>query len=194
MAGALSILILSTQSVAAASTATDPAGDALYKAPDYLDIVGAELTSAGGTFKFRMTVAAPIPAQSKLPPPASATVRWAFPIDSDPTTFPTGAPFAPGNGQAGPSEFNIRVFSDGKSFWASLLDRRPLLVGSEALLIPLAFDVSGAQVTVAVPGALLGAVSTFKWGAITAAASAAPDSNGGSHFIDVLQPFQRLWP
>ena len=191
---AASILLLGAQSVAAASIASDPVGDALYKVPGYLDIVGAELTSEAGTYTFRMTVAAPIPARSKLPVPARASIRWAFPIDSDVTTFPVGAPYAPGNGQSGPAEFNIRVVTDGKTFWASLLDRRPLLAGGDAVLVPLAFDVSGSQVRVPVPAALLGDPASFRWGAITAGASADPDSNNGYHHLDVLAPFYRTWP
>ncbi len=191
IAGALMALTLTVPALAATSVDTDPAGDALYKAPGFMDILRAELAEDSGTFYFRMTVAAAIPNDPRLPKPANASIRWAFPIDSDPATFPPGDPF-PQN-QAGPSEFNTRVFWDGKAFTASLLDRRPLLEGGEAILTPLAFTVSGAEVLVAVPASLIGA-STFRWGAVTVYASTAPGGNNGDHFVDTLQPFFSDWP
>jgi hypothetical protein len=191
IAGVLLALTLSVPVFAATAVVTDPAGDALYKAPGFMDILRAELTEEGGTFYFRMTVAAPIPNNPRLPKPANASIRWAFPIDSDPATFPEGDPF-PSN-QAAPTEFNTRVFWDGKAFTASLLDRRPLLVGGAAILTPLAFTVSGADVRVMVPASLIGA-SSFRWGAVTVAASAEPGGNNGDHFVDTLQPFFTNWP
>lgn len=148
-AAGLMALTLSMPALAATSVVTDPAGDTLFKAPGFMDILRAELAEESGTFYFLMTVAAAIPNDPRLPKPANASIRWAFPIDSDPATFPEGDPF-PSN-QPGPSEFNTRVFWDGSGFTASLLDRRPLLEGGEAILTPLAFTVSGAEVRVAIP-------------------------------------------
>lgn len=189
--GVLMALTLSLPAFAATSVATDPAGDVLFKAPGYMDIVRAELAADSGTFFFRMTVAAAIPNNPPVAPPANASIRWAFPIDSDPATFPEGDPF-PRN-QPGPSEFNTRVFWDGSAFTASLLDRRPLLEGGEAILTPLSFTVSGSEIRVAVPASLIGA-SSFRWGAVTVYASASPGGNNGDHFVDTLQPFFRTWP
>jgi hypothetical protein len=190
IAGVLMALTLSVP-VSAAPVVADPVGDALYKAPAFMDIVRAELTEESGTFVFRMTVAAPIPNDPRVPPPANASIRWAFPIDSDPATFPEGDPF-PRN-QPGPAEFNTRVFWDGGAFTASLLDRRPLLAGGEAILTPLSFTVSGSEIRVAVPASLVGA-SSFRWGAVTVYASTAPGGNNGGHFVDTLQPFYSNWP
>jgi hypothetical protein len=184
-------LTLSVPALAAASVATDPVGDTLYKAPGFMDILRAELTEESGTFFFRMILAAPIPNDPRVPPPAKARIRWAFPIDSDPATFPEGDPF-PQN-QPGPSEFNTRVFWDGSAFTASLLDRRPLLEGGEAILTPLSFTVSGSEIRVAVPASLIGA-SSFRWGAVTVYSSASPGGNNGDHFVDTLQPFFSTWP
>jgi hypothetical protein len=191
IAGALMAMMLSAPAFAATSVVTDPAGDALFKAPGFMDILRAELTEDSGTFYFRMTVAAAIPNDPRLPKPANASIRWAFPIDSDPATFPKGDPFPPN--QPGPSEFNTQVFWDGEAFTAALLDRRPLLEGGEAIITPLALTVSGAEVGVAVPASLIGA-SSFGWGAVTVYASAEPGGNVGRHFVDTLQPFNTNWP
>jgi hypothetical protein len=191
IAGVVMALSLSVPAFAATSLVTDPAGDALFKAPGFMDILRAELAEDSGTFYFGMTVAAAIPNDPRLPKPANATIRWAFPIDTDPATFPEGDPF-PRN-QPGPSEFNTRVFWDGKAFTASLLDRRPLLEGGEAILTPLAFTVSGAEVRVEIPASLIGS-SSFRWGAVTVYASATPGGNNGDHFVDTLQPFFSNWP
>lgn len=188
--GLLMAVVLSVPAFAA-SIVADPAGDTLYKAPAFMDIVRAELVEDSGTLVFRMTVAAVIPNDPRLPPPANASIRWAFPIDSDPATFPEGDPF-PRN-QPGPSEFNTRVFWDGSAFTASLLDRRPLLEGGEAILTPLSFTVSGSEIRVAVPASLIGA-SSFRWGAVTVYSSASPGGNNGDHFVDTLQPFFSTWP
>ncbi len=187
------ILAAVTLSVPAfgATAVTDPAGDALYKAPAFMDIVGASLSYDSGNFVFRMNLAGAIPNDPRVPPPANASIRWAFPIDSDPATFPEGAPYPPN--QPGAPEFNTRVFWDGHAFTASLLDRRPLLEGNEALVVPLSFTVQGDVIRVAVPAALLGS-SSFSWGAVTVYASASPGGNLGYHFVDTLEPFYNPWP
>lgn len=179
--------------VLGATSATDPASDALFSAPGFMDIVRAELTRENETYSLHMSLAVPVPSQPTLPPPASATVSWGFPIDSDPTTFPAGTPFAPGNGQSGAAEFNIVVFWDG-AFSASLLDRRPLLHGAEAIYTPLPFAVSDGDIRIAVDAALLDDPSSFRWGAVTVYSSASPGSNSGRHFVDVLEPFYNVWP
>jgi hypothetical protein len=180
--------------VAAATAATDPAGDALYKAPGYMDIVQAELSDGSGTYTFHMTLASVIPSNPNLPPPGVSTISWAFPVDSDPTTSPAGDPFAPGNGQIGPAEFNIRLFWDGGAFSGSILDRRPLLTNGDAILTPLSFSVTGSDVRLLVPAALMDSPATFKWGAVTVYSSPEPGSNSGRHFVDSLEPFYNVWP
>lgn len=190
-AGVIVALTLSVPAFAAASVVADPAGDTVLKAPGFMDIIRAELTEDSGTFVFRMTVAAAIPNDPRVPPPAKASIRWAFPIDADPATFPEGAPYPPN--QPGPAEFNTRVFWDGTAFTASLLDRRPLLDGGEAILTPLSFAVSGSEIRVTVPASLIGA-SSFSWGAVAVYASASPGGNLGYHFVDTLEPFYTTWP
>ena len=46
---------------------------------------------------------------------------------------------------------------------------------------------------VTLPASLIGA-SSFRWGAVTVAASAAPGANAGGHVIDTLEPFYSNWP
>jgi hypothetical protein len=193
LAGAAMVLSLGVPAFAATSV-VDAIGDTAYNGPRYVDIVGAELSDATGTFTFRMMLAAAIPSAPALPPPGVATISWAFPIDTDPTTFPAGEPFAPGNGQLGPAEFNIPVVWDGSQFSATLLDRRPLLDGGEAIRTPLTFEISGTLVQVTVPAALLDDPPSFRWGAVTVYSSASPGSNSGRHFCDGLEPFYVAWP
>ena len=183
--GALMALVLAAPA-SAAGAVSDPAGDALFKAPGFMDIVAAEVSNDGETYVFRMTVAGTIPEDPGLPAPAHASIRWAFPIDSDPTTFPKGAPL-PRN-QPGPAELVVFVEWDGSGFTANIMDRRPLLSGSDATFTPLLFTISGSDVRVSVPFGLIG-TSTFRWGALTVYASARMGANDGYHFVDMLQPF-----
>jgi hypothetical protein len=184
--GALIAMVLVSPVSASTGAVSDPAGDALYKAPGFMDVVAAALSVDGETYAFQMTVAGTIPDDPGLPSPANASIRWAFPIDADPATFPEGPPLPPK--QPGPAEFIVFVEWDGSAFTANLMDRRPLLGGSDATITPLASTVSGSDVRVSVPFGLIG-TSTFRWGAATVYASAKFDANNGWHFIDALQPF-----
>jgi hypothetical protein len=80
-------------SVQASVSAADPAGDAAYRAPAFMDIIGAEATKSGQTYGFQMSLAEPIPAVPPPTPPGSNQIQWDWAIDTDPTTFPAGAPF-----------------------------------------------------------------------------------------------------
>ena len=175
-------------------TRTDPAGDARYNAPGFMDIVGAAATKSGQTFRFKMRVAAPIPAAPPPAPPGTNQIQWAWPLDTDPTTFPPGNPFPAAPGQAAPAEFIIHVVWDGSSFSASLTDRRPLLSGGEAVITPLAFTISGTDVTVDVGASLLDQPSSFAWGAVTFYWSSPPGATKGGHFVDTLEPFSNPFP
>jgi hypothetical protein len=175
-------------------TLTDPAGDASYKAPGFMDIVGAAATKSEQTFRFQMRVAAPIPAAPPPTPPGTNQIQWDWPLNTDPTTFPAGNPFPAGPGLAAPAEFIIHVVWDGSSFSASLTDRRPLLSGGEAVITPLAFTISGTDVTVAVGASLLDQPSSFAWGAVTFYWSSRPGATKGGHFVDTLEPFFNPFP
>lgn len=173
---------------------TDPAGDARYGAPGFMDIVGAAATKSDQEFRFQMSVAAPIPTVPPPTPPGTNQIQWDWPLDTDPTTFPAGTPFPSGSGQAGPAEFIVHVVWDGRSFSAHLTDRRPLLSGGEAVITPLAFTISGTDVLVGVGASLLGEPSSFSWGAVTFYWSSPPGGTAGGHFVDALAPFYNPFP
>jgi hypothetical protein len=192
--GLAASLVLAVSAPAAAanpSVVTDPVGDALYKAPGYMDIVSAQLADVGGTFEFQMSVAKPIPATPPLPPPATKEISWRWGLDTDPTTFPAGDPLAPG--ATGPAEFVIAIAWDGSAFRAFLLDRRPLLTGGQAVLTPLDYTISGTLLQVDVEASALGDPSSFGWGGVTVYSSG-PSGNDGFHFVDGLSPFYTPWP
>jgi hypothetical protein len=174
------------------SIVTDPVGDASYKAPAYMDVVGAQLAASGGTLEFQMSVAGAIPASPELPPPATKLITWGWPLDTDPTTFPAGAPLAPG--LSGPAEFVVAVAWDGSTFSAFLQDRRPLLTGGQATLTALSPTISGTQLRVDVQASDLGNPSSFAWGAGTFYWPGPFKSNNAIHFVDVVSPFYTPGP
>lgn len=182
------VLTISVPALAATpSIVTDPVGDASFGAPAYMDIVGAQLATSNGTLQFEMTVAAAIPAAPVLPPPSTKQISWSWPLDTDPTTFPAGAPLAPG--YSGGAELIVTVAYDGSTFSAFLQDRRPLLTGGQAILTPLRSTISGTLLRVEAQASALGNPSSFGWGGVAFYWSGPFDSNNGNHFVDVLSPF-----
>ena len=144
---------------------TDPEGDAVaskgngLKGEAYQDIVNATVSKTGGTFTFTMEVNAPLPPSPVLQP-GGVLQEWSWNINTAPT-FPKGFPFAPGI--AAPLEFSVLVLWDGTNFTASVIDRRPLLVGGDVVITSVPFAITGAQVTVSVDGSLLGNPASFLW-------------------------------
>ena len=63
-----------------------------------------------------------------------------------------------------------------------------------AVLTPLDFTISGADVTADVGAGLLGSPSSFSWGAVTFYWSSPPGATAGGHFVDFLQPFFNPFP
>jgi hypothetical protein len=192
LAASLVLAVSVPASAANPSVVTDPVGDAVYKAPGYMDIVGAQLADLGGTFEFKMSVAKPVPATPPLPSPATKQISWSWPLDTDPTTNPAGAPKAPGY-SAG-AELIITIAWDGSAFSAFLQDRRPLLTGGQAVLTPLDYTISGTLLQVDVEANALGDPSSFGWGGVAFYWSGPFDSNNGNHFVDDLSPFYTPWP
>jgi hypothetical protein len=182
----------------AASTWTDPAGDALFHAPAYADIIGGLVEVDGGTFEFTMTVAAPIPATPKLTAPGVEALRWAVSFDLDPTTFPAGWPAAPGDprsAQAPPAEGFAAVVWDGSAFSATWFDRRPLLSGGEVTATPVPFEIEGNEVHIWLDASLLGNPSSFRVGFVTAAVTTKLGTVvDQKQLLDLLQPFYNVWP
>src|SRR5438552_50783 len=149
------------------SVVLDAAGDATNKAQDYQDIVRVEITKVGRIFVFTMELAAPLPDNPPVPP-GSDMILWELVLDTDPTTFPVGYPFT------GASYFEFVVehrvyrpgFTDPVDPTRSagfLMDRRPLLTGGQATIIPIQLSIEGAKLTWVVDAALLGDPSTFQW-------------------------------
>lgn len=191
VSGALAASVALALSVPAAaanpSVVTDPVGDALYRAPGYMDIVSAQVEHAGAGYVFQMSVAESIPAAPLLPPPGTYAISWHWPLDTDPTTFPAGSPLAPG--YAGRAELIISILWDGEAFSAFLHDRRPLLTGGQATFTPLDYTISGTLLQVEVEASALGNPVPFSWGGVAFYWSAPFGSNNGNHFVDALSPF-----
>jgi hypothetical protein len=152
----LSALVVST---------TDPEGDALgsqgsgLTGEAYQDIVRAEVNSEDATFAFAMDVAANVPAAPVLP--GGITVQeWSWNINTSPA-LPRGFPFSPGS--ATPPEFIVMVLWDGIAFTGTLIDRRPLLSGGEAVSTSIPVEIVGARISAAVNANLLDDPPSFAW-------------------------------
>ena len=160
---------LSAPGVSALVSATDPQGDASASQGNgltgepYQDIVSAEVEEEGGTFIFAMDVASNVPHAPVLP--GGTTVQeWDWNINSSPA-LPRGFPFPPGS--AAPPEFILMVLWNGGVFTGTLIDRRPLLSGGEAVSTSIPFDVDGGTISAVVSASLLGDPSGFAWVART---------------------------
>jgi len=159
------------QSGSKTSVAEDPEGDAFInfnlvepqEAPDYLDLIRGEVTLQGGIFIFKLTVAGPVPDEPFMP--QGRVIDWAWLIDTDPDTFPTGFPVAPGI--ALPSEFCVEVLWDGTDFDAILIDRRPSLVGEDAIVTPIPFNIDGNELSASVSRRMMDRPRSFVWNGIT---------------------------
>lgn len=195
--GAMVALSASGQALAA-STWTDPVGDALFHAPAYADVVAGSVVEDAGTFEFTMTVADAIPQAPSLTPPGVQGLRWAVPLDLDPTTFPAGWPAAPGDprsAQAPPAEGFMAVAWDGSAFTATWYDRRPLLSGGEVEATSVPFEIDGNTVHIWLDGALIGDPTSFRVGFVTAALTTELGTIVDiKRVLDNLQPFYNAWP
>ena len=182
----------------AASSWTDPVGDALFRAPAYADVVAGNVLQDGGTFVFTMTVAAPIPSTPQLTAPGIEALRWAMALDLDPATAPAGWPAAPGDPRSaqalGPEGF-MAVIWDGSAFSAAWFDRRPLLTGGTYTMTSVPFEISGNTVRVWLDGDLIGNPTSFGVGFATAAVTVELGKLvDAKQVLDGLQPFINQWP
>jgi hypothetical protein len=148
---ALVTVVLVYPAYAASSVVHDPRGDATSP---YLDIVNAKVTEQQGkeTLFFMMKLAGPIPEE-----PSESDLRWFWPLDTNPATFPGGLA----------AEYTVRVGWNGTEFAAVLNDRTPQLTGGQTIETPIPFSVSGATVKAFVDLAMLGDPASFGWGAVT---------------------------
>src|SRR5688572_12787836 len=160
------------------STVSDPVGDALYNnVPAFQDFVRGQLTkTAVGDFHFLMEMAAPIPETPELPPRGSTEIWWFWILNLDTAVNPAGFPWKEkaehsndnGKPPGRPPEFIVYVSWDGTQFSAYAIDRRPLLVGEEAIVTPVPFNIDGKIVTAELAAELIGDVpESFRWGPFT---------------------------
>lgn len=151
------------------SVVEDPVGDAFVDNPGipfnaYQDIVQAAVTLKDGRFIVAMKLAGSVPSSPVLPPQI-VLLDWSWYINTDPTTFPAGFPYSPGGAPS--PEFIVLLVWDGTSFTTTLIDRRPLLTGGQALLTPVPFLIKGSVITASVDAAQLDNPSSFGWSALT---------------------------
>ena len=166
------------------SVAEDPEGDAFInfnfvepqEAPDYLDLRRGEITLQGGIFIFKLTVEGLVPDEPFEP--QGRVIDWFIGIDTDPTTFPTGFPVAPAFAE--PCEFVVDIFWDGTDFDAILIDRRPSLVGEDAIVTRIPFNIEGNELTASVSSRMLDKPRSFEWVVFT---SLIPGDFGNSGFL-----------
>jgi len=197
--GAMIALSASGQALAA-STWTDPVGDALFHAPAYADIVAGSVVEDGGTFEFTLTVADAIPQAPSLTPPGVQALRWVASLDLDPTSSPVGwpvpqrLPAAPQSSPAAAEGF-LAVAWDGTEFSGMWFDRRPLLSGGDVVATPVPFEIDGDTVRMWLDGALIGDPSSFRIGFATAALTTKLGTVvDQKQILDGLSPFYNQWP
>ena len=141
--------VLAVPTVSALVSATDPQGDASASQGNglsgeaYQDIVGRDGRCGRRTFTFAMDVAASVPAAPVLPGGIKVQ-EWDWNINTSPE-LPRGFPFS--SGSAAPPEFIVMVRWDGSAFNGILIDRRPLLIGGEAVSTSIPFDIDGATIS-----------------------------------------------
>ena len=149
---------------------SDPTGDAVASdgsgvigAPNQ-DIVSASVGTKGGRFVFGIDVAAAL-RNHPVGRPQSVLQEWSWNLNTDPSASPAGFPFAPTT--AAPPEFIVMVLWNGTRFEASVIDRRPLLAGEEAVITHVPYQIEGESLTVFVDSGLLGNPESFAWVART---------------------------
>ena len=165
------------------STISDPVGDTSFNAPAFQDIVLGQMTkTASGDFELLMEMAGPVPVAPPMPPPANQQMWWVWGFDLDPTTLPKGYPDAPGRALA--VEFIVYVSWNGTAFAGTAVDRRPLLTGGAAIIIPVPFSINGTIVEAVLPSTLIGDVPpSFGWH-INTIDWAGPTGSGSYLFAD----------
>ena len=148
---------------------TDPVGDAVasrgngLRGDAYQDIVGASVDVDQTTFIFSMDLTTSVPADAALPPGITLQ-EWSWNINTTPEQ-PRGFPFS--TGSAAPPEFMVAVTWDGIGFAGTLIDRRPLLSGGQAVSTSIPFAIDGATISAEVRASLLGDPLSFTWVART---------------------------
>ena len=206
MAGIALLAAPEAQSGSKTSVVTDPEGDAFInfnfvepqEAPDYLDLIRGEITLQGGIFIFKFTVAGPVPDEPFVP--QGRVISWDWLIDTDPATFPTGGFLPPGF--SAPFDFVVSVLWDGTDFDAILTDRRPSLLGEDAIVTPIPFNIDvtsegsllRGELSASVSSRMLDRPRSFGWLGGTALIPSLGD-NLSALLVDLLSDDGRAaWP
>jgi hypothetical protein len=170
----------------------DPVGDSIPETSPFMDTVAYGVDwvgndeQGGGTFLFRFEVAAPIPNSFQVPMGHDAA-QYSFCLDSDPSTSPGGYPFA--NNDPVWCEFILTAVSDGGAWSGTLIDRRPLLEGSNAETPGISFLTQDTDGLFAVSDDLLGDPKSFSW-AMTASLLMLPLPS--DEFIDLDANYEQM--
>ena len=170
----------------------DPVGDSAPETSPFMDTVayGVDWVRTdeleGGTFLFRFAVAGPIPDSFEVPRDYDAA-QYSFCIDSDPSTSPGGYPFA--NDDPVWCEFILTAVSEGGAWTGTLIDRRPLLDGTDAETPGVTFLNEDANGLFAISGDMLGNPKSFSW-AMTASLLKLPLPS--DDFIDLDANYEEM--
>jgi len=183
--GVIALLAIAAVQPASAQVSMifDPVGDTFFQnAPAFQDVALGRMTkTAGGDFELLMELAGPVPVAPLLPPQARSEIWWGWNFDLDPAAFPRGYPW----GIDRNSEFLLLVTWDGAEFAGTAIDRRPLLTGGEAIVIPVTFSINGTTVEAVLAYDLIGDVpATFGWAPFTID-WAGPVGSEGVSVVDV---------
>ena len=181
----MTILTASTLAVTAwaggvSTTVSDLVGDTVEisgpgSTPAYLDIVGASVTRTDGGFEFSTDLAVAVP-EKPLLAHGAREYWWAWWLDTDLTTFPTGFPRTPGMHVA--PEFALWVAWNGDQFTAFIVDRRPTLTGGESVITPVGFSVNDARVSAFVDAEIIDDPASFAFRAGTRTYRGLPGTEG----------------
>jgi len=123
------------------------AGNAPILQAQYVDMTSLWLSQKGGSFAFGMTLAGALPLPGEALPGGVKYVRWVLWIDPKPTA----------NNTAPLSLYSASLKYDGISYSAGVRDY------ATGVMTPTIFAVDGAQLSVSVPGCLIGNLGSFYW-------------------------------
>lgn len=166
------------------STIVDPVGDTFFRSdPAFQDVVFGQMTkTADDDFELLMEVAGFVPANPPMPHQGRSEIWWGWNFDLDTTAFPRGYPWAITRN----SEVLFIISWDGAEFAGTVIDRRPLLTGGEAIVTPVnSFSINGTVLEAFLPYELIGDVpASFGWAPFTIDWSG-PVGSDGVNVIDV---------
>ncbi|MGE5460287.1 MAG: hypothetical protein ACM3WR_06650 [Solirubrobacterales bacterium] len=145
----------------------DPTGDVVLSFPDtftdvgFVDIVSAAVSEEGGTFTFALTLAHPIPPSFVLTEPYEG-LGYEFCLDTDASSTPFGYPFAVSTSAT--CELIVDILArPGGHVSGTLIDRRTLTDGKDAMETPISVSITGTRVLTSIPSGSLGDPASLTW-------------------------------